>query len=86
MRRPDRAPTPEQTEIARWTASLGAITAEALAHRTDVGAARRARSCSRQSGTNSYHVCACSQASRRCSRSPEQACACAMRVASKPAR
>jgi hypothetical protein len=42
MRQQDRPPTPEQIEIARWTASLGAVTAEALAQRTDVsiGSAR----------------------------------------------
>jgi hypothetical protein len=34
MRQQDRPPTPEQIEIARWTASLGAVTAEALAQRT----------------------------------------------------
>lgn len=36
MRPQDRPPTLEQIEIARWTASLGAVTAEALAHRTGV--------------------------------------------------
>ncbi|HEY5193688.1 MAG TPA: hypothetical protein VIJ39_07445 [Solirubrobacteraceae bacterium] len=36
MRQQDRPPTLEQIEIARWTASLGAVTAEALAHRTGV--------------------------------------------------
>jgi hypothetical protein len=37
-----RTPTLEQLEIARWTASLGAVTAEALAQRTgaSVGSAR----------------------------------------------
>ncbi|HXC24029.1 MAG TPA: hypothetical protein VNU28_05545 [Solirubrobacteraceae bacterium] len=39
MRQQDRPPTPEQIEIARWTASLGAVTAEALAHRTCVSVA-----------------------------------------------
>jgi hypothetical protein len=39
MRQQDRAPTQEQIEIARWTASLGAVTAEALAQRTDVSVA-----------------------------------------------
>jgi hypothetical protein len=39
MRQQDRPPTPEQIEIARWTASLGAVTAEALAQRTDVSVA-----------------------------------------------
>jgi hypothetical protein len=34
MRQQDRAPTIEQIEIVRWAASLGAITAEALALRT----------------------------------------------------
>jgi hypothetical protein len=34
MRQQDHPPTLDQIEIARWTASLGAITAEALAHRT----------------------------------------------------
>jgi hypothetical protein len=32
----NQAPTPEQTEALRWAASLGAITAEALALRCDV--------------------------------------------------
>jgi hypothetical protein len=42
MRQQDRPPTPEQIQIARWTASLGAVTAEALAQRTgtSVGSAR----------------------------------------------
>jgi hypothetical protein len=42
MRQQDRPPTPEQIEIARWTASLGAVTAEALAQHTgaSVGSAR----------------------------------------------
>jgi hypothetical protein len=42
MRQQDRPPTPEQAEIARWTASLGAVTAEAFAQRTgtSVGSAR----------------------------------------------
>lgn len=42
MRQQDRPPTPEQIEIACWTASLGAVTAEALAQRTgvSVGSAR----------------------------------------------
>jgi hypothetical protein len=39
MRQQDRPPTPEQIEIARWTASLGAITAEALAQRSGVSVA-----------------------------------------------
>ena len=39
MRRQDRPPTPEQIEIARWTASLGAVTAEALAQRSGVSVA-----------------------------------------------
>ena len=39
MRQQDRPPTPEQIEIARWTASLGAVTAEALAQRTGVSVA-----------------------------------------------
>jgi hypothetical protein len=39
MRQQDPSPTPEQIEIARWTASLGAVTAEALARRTDVSVA-----------------------------------------------
>jgi hypothetical protein len=36
------APTPQQIELARWVASLGAVTAEALAHRlgTSVASAR----------------------------------------------
>lgn len=42
MRQQHGAPTSEQIEIARWTASLGAVTAEALARRTgaSVGSAR----------------------------------------------
>ncbi len=36
MRQQDRQITPEYIEITRWTASLGAITAEALAHRMGV--------------------------------------------------
>jgi hypothetical protein len=36
MRQQDLLPTADQIEIARWTASLGAVTAEALAHRTGV--------------------------------------------------
>jgi hypothetical protein len=44
MRQQDRPPTPEQIEITRWTASLGAVTAEALAQRTGVSvASARAR-------------------------------------------
>ena len=39
MRQQDRPPTPEQIEIVRWTASLGAVTAEALAQRTGVSVA-----------------------------------------------
>jgi hypothetical protein len=39
MRQQDRPPTNEQIEIARWTASLGAVTAEALAQRTGVSVA-----------------------------------------------
>ncbi|HEY5286871.1 MAG TPA: hypothetical protein VIJ50_07185 [Solirubrobacteraceae bacterium] len=39
MRQQDRPPTAEQIEVARWTASLGAITAEALAQRTGVSVA-----------------------------------------------
>ncbi len=39
MRQQDRPPTPEQIEIARWTASLGAVTAEALAQRTGASVA-----------------------------------------------
>lgn len=42
MRSQDRPPTLEQIQIVRWTASLGAITAEALAYRigVSVGSAR----------------------------------------------
>lgn len=44
MRGLNQSPTPEQEEIVRWTASLGAITAEALAHRRAVSvASARAR-------------------------------------------
>jgi Replication-relaxation len=44
MRSQDPTPTHEQVEIARWTASLGAITAEALALRLDTTvASARAR-------------------------------------------
>jgi hypothetical protein len=44
MRVPDQSPTPQQVEIVRWTASLGAVTAEALARRLDVSlASARAR-------------------------------------------
>jgi hypothetical protein len=39
MRQQDRPPTYEQIEIARWTASLGAVTAEALAQRTGTSVA-----------------------------------------------
>ena len=39
MRKQDRPPTPEQIEITRWTASLGAVTAEALAQRIGVSVA-----------------------------------------------
>jgi hypothetical protein len=39
MRQQDRPITPEQIEIARWTASLGAVTAEALALRAGVSVA-----------------------------------------------
>ncbi len=39
MRQQDRPPNPEQIELARWTASLGAVTAEALAQRTGVSVA-----------------------------------------------
>jgi hypothetical protein len=39
MRQQDRPPTEEQIEIARWTASLGAVTAEALAQRTGASVA-----------------------------------------------
>ncbi len=44
MNRSTHPPTPEQIELARWTASLGAVTAEALAHRRAVSvASARAR-------------------------------------------
>lgn len=44
MNRSTHTPTPEQIELARWTASLGAVTAEALAHRRNVSvASARAR-------------------------------------------
>jgi hypothetical protein len=44
MNRSTGTPTPEQIELARWTASLGAVTAEALAHRHAVSvASARAR-------------------------------------------
>jgi hypothetical protein len=44
MSRSTHTPTPEQIELARWTASLGAVTAEALAHRRAVSvASARAR-------------------------------------------
>jgi hypothetical protein len=44
MSRQEKTPTPEQIEIARWAASLGAITAEALALRTETTvASARAR-------------------------------------------
>lgn len=44
MSRFTHTPTPEQIELARWTASLGAVTAEALAHRRSVSvASARAR-------------------------------------------
>jgi hypothetical protein len=44
MSRHDHPPTPEQIEIVRWAASLGAITAEALALRLDITpASARAR-------------------------------------------
>lgn len=44
MRRQDHPPTPEQIEVIRWTASLGAVTAEALALRLGVTpASARAR-------------------------------------------
>jgi hypothetical protein len=44
MHRSTHLPTPEQIELARWTASLGAVTAEALAHRRAVSvASARAR-------------------------------------------
>jgi hypothetical protein len=44
MSRSTPTPTPEQIELARWTASLGAVTAEALAHRRAVSvASARAR-------------------------------------------
>ncbi|HEX4837917.1 MAG TPA: hypothetical protein VFV03_05275 [Solirubrobacteraceae bacterium] len=44
MNRQDHPPTPEQIEIARWAASLGAITAEALALRVGITpASARAR-------------------------------------------
>ena len=36
MRQQDQPPTHEQVEITRWTASLGAVTAEALARRMGV--------------------------------------------------
>ena len=39
MRHQDQPPTSEQVEIARWAASLGAITAEALAQRTGASVA-----------------------------------------------
>jgi hypothetical protein len=39
MRQQDRPPTHEQIEIARWTSSLGAVTAEALAQRTGASVA-----------------------------------------------
>lgn len=39
MRQQERPPTPEQIEITRWAASLGAVTAEALAQRTGVSVA-----------------------------------------------
>jgi hypothetical protein len=39
MRQQHRPLTPEQIEIVRWTASLGAVTAEALARRTGVSVA-----------------------------------------------
>lgn len=44
MRKQDRPPTPGQLDIVRWTASLGAVTAEALALRLGVSpASARAR-------------------------------------------
>jgi hypothetical protein len=44
MSRSTHPPTPEQIELARWTASLGAVTAEALAHRSAISvASARAR-------------------------------------------
>jgi hypothetical protein len=44
MSQQDHPPTPEQIEIVRWAASLGAITAEALALRADTtNASARAR-------------------------------------------
>ncbi len=44
MDRSMHTPTPEQIELARWAASLGAVTAEALAHRRAVSvASARAR-------------------------------------------
>jgi hypothetical protein len=44
MNRSAHIPTTEQIELARWTASLGAVTAEALAHRRAVSvASARAR-------------------------------------------
>jgi hypothetical protein len=36
MRQAHRSPTPEQANVLRWAASLGAITAEALALRLDI--------------------------------------------------
>ena len=44
MSKSTHPPTPEQIEFVRWTASLGAVTAEALAHRRGVSvASARAR-------------------------------------------
>jgi hypothetical protein len=57
MSKSTHPPTPEQIELVRWAASLGAVTAEALAHRRGVsvasararlGAARRAGLLSRE--------------------------------------
>jgi hypothetical protein len=39
MMRPSTTPSPKQIEVVRWTASLGAVTAEALAHRMGVSVA-----------------------------------------------
>lgn len=44
MNRSTHTPTPEQIELVRWVASLGAVTAEALAHRRAISiASARAR-------------------------------------------
>ena len=86
MRQQDRPPTPEQIEIVRWTASLGAVTAEALAQRTDASvASARAKLLAARRRKLLASVRPLSDGPR-CSRSPEPVCGPARHAALRCAR